>query len=309
MQLHRQHAAQVVPGTSESSSSQTLGITSSGSRDSASIPFTTQPDRTSGPFQSNSNYQSAVTPSAKRKRGVFLEDYSDEDFGGADLDNDPELAALVDDSAKKHQQSVQRKLFEKTPREDGPSNGLPTPVSRNSLLITAEAETSRTAKRARFASIPEDEEGDSKANILQDAQTPTPYRKTDAYAIPDLDPTTPSTTRVLDKTPASTASSSGGGGGGGDHPKIAEEVLSLLERQPLSEAVRQKLKTALDRHELRVRGVVLGRDVARQALTERDERIAELQARVVNLENSRRMERAKMRELSDGLVKLSQEAD
>lgn len=322
MQLHREHAAQVVPGSSDpGSSSQTLGLNSSsgyrGYSQSSSVNN-----------NNNNKYQALATPSsAKRKRGPFLDTDSDEEFGGgADLDDDPELAALVDDSAKKHQQSVQRRLFfDKTPRDNrhNGAGGIPTPVSRNSLLLAKEAEASRSTvatnnnKRARFASPvfdEEDEEEDSKAHIrllpndddenTSNLQTPTPYRKTNAYNMPDLAPTTPSTAHVLNKTPTSS-----GSGAVTDSPKIANEVLALLERQPLAEAVRTKIQTALARHELRVRGVVRGRDVARLALAERDERVAALQARVVHLQNARRMEKNRMKELSDGLIQLSQEAD
>ncbi|KAK7714228.1 hypothetical protein SLS64_004327 [Diaporthe eres] len=249
-----------------------------------------------------------VTPTAKRKRGVFLED-SDEEFGGDDL-NDSEterqLASITDESARKQQRT--RDAYG-TPAAYGGAgqNGLPTPVSRRPGLLVGQDERDRSAKRQRHAASPptragggdDDDETQSQpgpGNVLGDPETPTPYRKTDALA------GLKNTTAAAAKTGAGSAAQAAE-----DYPKITDEVFSLLAHQPVSESTKRTLKAAMERHEMRVRGVVLGREAARAGIAERDARIFELQERVVALENGKRMDRERLRELSSGLLKLSQE--
>lgn len=247
-----------------------------------------------------------VTPTAKRKRGVFLED-SDEEFGGDDLndsDTERQLAAITDESARKQQRT--RDAYG-TPAAQGGAGGLPTPVSRRPGLLVGQDERERSAKRQRHALSPpahagdDDDETQSQpgpVNMLGDPETPTPYRKTDALA--GLKNTTST-------TPAKTAGNAAPAAD--DYPKIADEVFSLLAHQPVSESTKRTLKAAMERHEMRVRGVVRGREAARAIIAERDARISELQERVVALENGKRMDRERLRQLSSGLLKLSQEED
>lgn len=258
------------------------------------------------------------TPSAatKRKRGVFLDD-SDEEFGGGDFgdsDTERQLAAVTDESSRKQkmfQTPSARRIVDPGPSNNGGS--IPTPVTRNSLLI-AEEGRERTAKRLRFAApeaVPEAGEADliRTRQFMSDANTPTPYRKTNALLFGGddddcPDPTTPTTARAtsLFKTPSSSSSNAST-----DCPKIADDVMALLGGQPISETTRLNVRLLLERHEMRVKGIVKGRDAARAALQSRDERVAELQAKVVSLENARRLDRAQLREFSEGLVRLSQQ--
>lgn len=253
----------------------------------------------------------AATPSAKRKRSVFLPDSSDEEFGGSVLDDsevERELAAATDESVRK--KLFQTPAAERTVDRIG-GGGLPTPATRtgrNSLLI-ADEDHERSSKRPRFTapgSIPEDNvdtqsqlqslpAGQGHALYIGDVGTPTPYRSTDALA--------PSA------APASTVVSPFKTSTGSDYLKIADEVMALLAGQPVSEATRRSVRQAMERHEMRVKGVVMGRDAARGALEARDGRIAELQARVVALENARRFDRGRLRELSEGLMHLTQEEE
>ena len=229
-----------------------------------------------------------VTPTAKRKRSVFLEEDSGEEFGGDDLDDsdtERQLAAITDESARKQQRA--RDAYD-TPTAHG---GLPTPVSRRPGLLVAEEERERSAKRQRQAGSPPGPEH----VVLGDPETPTPYRKTDALAGPKTN--TPETARKNTAAPAAAE----------DFPRIADEVMEMIHQQPVSESTKRTLRLAMERHESRVRGVVRGRDAARAGIAERDARIAELQQRVVALENGRKMDRETLRELSSGLLKLSQE--
>lgn len=263
------------------------------------------------------------SPSAKRKRGGFVVD-SDEEFGGDDLDDsdiERELAAAADDSV--------RKVLFKTPAAERTvdRNGLPTPstrMHRNSLLIAAEDDGERNKKRQRFAepnsTIPEEDDdsqshsqsqslpaGQGHALYIGDVGTPTPYRKTDSLFLqpPSAPPETPTTARLLNGDAPATTTPGGVPSPMTDYPRIAEEIMALLEGQP--DALRHSVKQAVEKHELRVKGVARGRDAARAALGVRDARIAELQSRVVALENSRKMDRGRLRELSEGLLSLTQE--
>lgn len=287
------------PQVGSGTSSQTLRNISSGSKGSVAAQGR-MPDHTS--------QYPPTTPSAKRKRGGFLLD-SDEEFGGDDLDGsdmEQELAAAADESV--------RKVLFKTPAAERTvdRNGLPTPSTRthrNTLLIAAE-DGERSNKRPRFAdpgSIPERNDSHSQSQSLPagqghalyigDVGTPTPYRKTDVLAESSA-PTTPATSRILNSTTPNVPTPA-------DYPRIADEVMALLAGQ--SEAIQLSVKQALELHELRVRGLAMGRDAARAALAARDGKIAELQSRVVALENTRRMDRGRLRELSEGLIRLTQE--
>lgn len=282
-------------------SSQTLRNNSSGSKGPVAA-HERMPD-----FASY-NHQ-PTTPSAKRKRGGFVVD-SDEEFGGDDLDDsdmERELAAAADESV--------RKVLFKTPAAERTvdHNGLPTPstrMHRTSLLVAADDDMERSKKRQRFAepdSIPEQDEyrsqsqslpaGQGHALYIGDVGTPTPYRKTDTFTQPSA-PETPTTARLLNDTTPTVPSPT-------DYPRITDEIMALLEGQP--EATRRSVQQALVTHEKRVKGVAMGRDAARAALGVRDTKIAELQSRVVALENSRRMDRGRLRELSEGLLSLTQE--
>lgn len=300
-----------------------------------------------------------TTPSAKRKRAVFQEDSDSDDFSDADLaDSDAErqLAAITDESARKQRQlqtqglarSISQQVAGGTPpaattRSDGlggleHNGGLPTPrTSRNSLLVKAE-ERERTAKKQRtvgFAALPGEEEGkgeedgnEDQDGVVGDATTPTPYRKTDAFAamMPSKTPTTPTRNRSAGQTaqaapeavpqtpgggnvvPASTPTPATTPSSRSDYPKVADDVMSILVGQPISEPKRRAVEAALARHERLVKGVAAGRDAARAQLHARDARIAELQARVAALENARRMDRASLGQATEVLRRLTQQA-
>lgn len=293
-------------------------------------------------FHHPSGLVNPVTPTAKRKRSVFPEeegekeeggreggggggggDDDSDDFGGDDLagsETERQLAQITDESARKQQRT--RDVYG-TPSarraagaDEGIRNdlGLPTPRSRRPGLLVAPEERGRAATRQRHVCFTspgggdddDDDEVRFQPEAVGDPATPTPYRKTDALA-----PTTPTapaaaaTTTTTDnsRSPAAAAAAVD------DYPRIAEEVLSLLSGQPVSESTKRTLRAAMERHEMRVKGVARGREAARAGIAERDERIAELQARVVSLENGRKMDRARLRELGalgERLMRLSE---
>lgn len=80
---------------------------------------------------------------------------------------------------------------------------------------------------------------------------------------------------------------------------LSHEAISLLERQSvvIPRSTQEELVELLDRHELRDKGIVRGRDVTRAALKQRDEEIVKLKEKIAGLERQREMDGAVLRGL------------
>jgi hypothetical protein len=206
------------------------------------------------------------TPSAKRKRDVFEND--DDDYAFDDLDSDTErqlvnLAAQSDEQNQTQSQTQSGASFE-TPRAQRThdmAGGLPTPVSRNPLLLVSEQ---REAKR-------------QKENSTQSSATVG--RSTITSEIEP--PGTPTPSR------AGEAPSSSPSGRALEDQDLTSEVMGLLEGSKLESSVRIAVRRALEKHAMRITGVIRGRDMARSVLKSRDARIAELQDRLVQLQTQK----------------------
>ena len=70
-----------------------------------------------------------------------------------------------------------------------------------------------------------------------------------------------------------------------------EEVMSILKDQQIDDETTSKLRGLLNKHALRVSGIVKGRDITRVALKAKDAKIAELQQKVMTLETEREMDK------------------
>lgn len=73
---------------------------------------------------------------------------------------------------------------------------------------------------------------------------------------------------------------------------ISDEVMELLDDKPVDDETKSKLRGLLNRHALRVSGIVRGRDITRVALKTKDTRIAELQQKIAALEAEREMDKS-----------------
>jgi hypothetical protein len=227
---------------------------------------------------------SGARPSAKRKRGLFVDDSDEDQFGGSiggDLNSDEEreMVALAESAAPK--QVSKRRESQQTGQFTTPTaqrthdvlNGLPTPVTgtvvgRNSLLIATEQR-----------------EIDAKRQKMELPATPSLMRTGGS-----------STTARQQSDPAVS------GAGADDYP-ITEEVMALLGGVPmLDDDVMQSVRRRLNNYALRMKGVERGRDMVRSAVQARDAKIAELQARVAQLEKERGADRERIRTLAS-LVK------
>ncbi|KAL2756432.1 hypothetical protein ACRALDRAFT_1093649 [Sodiomyces alcalophilus JCM 7366] len=88
---------------------------------------------------------------------------------------------------------------------------------------------------------------------------------------------------------------------------LRDEVMALLQGQPIPPAVARSVREALDRQVERARGLAKGRDAVRDLLRQKDEKVAQLQDRVVALENKLRAERDTRTNMRAGIMRLYQD--
>lgn len=79
-----------------------------------------------------------------------------------------------------------------------------------------------------------------------------------------------------------------------DLSKFAEEVTTLLEKHEvvLPNRARDELVKLLNLQELKSKGIIRGRDMARDSMKKKDEEIARLKERIMNLEAQTSMDRS-----------------
>ncbi|PSR92374.1 hypothetical protein BD289DRAFT_504523 [Coniella lustricola] len=313
------------------------------------------------------------TPSAKRKRTGFVIDEDSDEFGYDEFDEpalSQELARITEASARKLHSRDQggaaapAYACAETPTTGGKrfanlgggggggGSSLPTPVTgggraHGTIGKEADEEYGNTAKKLRFN---DNAQGGERTRgrgfeLGKDPETPTPYRKTDAFAPATANTTRTSTLDITSATslfttprkqpppppppqqqqqsqtntanaiqPATTTATTPAttvGTPDVDIRALSNEIKDLLSKSqiPLPESTRTHLDTILERYERRVRGLIKGRDAARTALEARDARIAEMQTRIAGLENARRMDRESLRDVRRGLLKLPQLSD
>ncbi|KAI1447932.1 hypothetical protein F5Y02DRAFT_376734 [Annulohypoxylon stygium] len=209
------------------------------------------------------------TPSAgsKRKRPE-VDEFSD--FSSGD---EAELATITDNSAKT--QTRHRNAFE-TPsasRTVTVEDGLPTPLTDKPVRRVLFADQESAAKRPRT---------DNNGSFSTPAAS-TSFTSASA-----------STPKHTSTTPSSTPSSSQGK----NNPTITDEVMGFLTGVQLDKNTEHAIRSALDRHAARSRGLEKGRDAAREAIKTSKAQIAELRGKIVDLENQKRLDadaRQKMR--------------
>jgi hypothetical protein len=226
-----------------------------------------------------------TTPSAKRKRDAFEDDEDDEDDDAFDdVDSDTErqlvqLAAQTESSSQRQTQNQTQPLTSERPSfetpqaqrsHDATSGGLPTPVSRNSLLLSAEQ---RDAKRIKAES--------NKSSAT--AGRPTGASTSEVAG-------SPTPTRAMDDVASSPSKSL-------DGEEMTREIMGLLEDQRLDGNARRRVRSALAKYSLLISGVTRGRDMARSVLKSRDARIAQLQEQVIQLQAQRTVDRLKIQEM------------
>lgn len=89
---------------------------------------------------------------------------------------------------------------------------------------------------------------------------------------------------------------------------ITQEVMAMLEGQKLDAAVLRNVRGVLERHAARAKGLERGRDASREAVKKAEARTAELQARVADLENARRLDAEARQKMRTELMKIYRES-
>lgn len=117
----------------------------------------------------------------------------------------------------------------------------------------------------------------SKRGLISPSASPTPNRRLDFGSV-----------------------ASSGARGSTDY-EITEEVLQLLEGQPVEDETIANIRGLLNRYALKNSGIEKGRDVTRLALKARDAKIEDLQQQVATLESKREMDKAIIRHFKDDM--------
>lgn len=223
--------------------------------------------------------ESLQTPSlgSKRKRNVADSVYDNDDlFGDMDSDEERQLAAIADSTG---QTTRKRDVFV-TPaaqRTNDVATGMPTP----SL-------TKESVRRVLFAERETGEASSTKRQCNDHA---------DAYTSAG-ESTSPSSSQEADGVPSSPPTPGTGIG------NLAHEVMELLRGQNIDNATLRNVRTSLDTYAAKAIGLERGRDATREALKQKDGKIAQLQMRVTALENTRKVDLAEKKKLKSGLMHL-----
>ncbi|KAI0135471.1 hypothetical protein F4814DRAFT_401292 [Daldinia grandis] len=90
--------------------------------------------------------------------------------------------------------------------------------------------------------------------------------------------------------------------------ELTQEIMALLYDQNIDGAVRRKIRGTLDRHAARAKGLERGRDASREAAKKAEAKVAELQQRVADLENQRRLDGEARQKMRTDLMKLYRES-
>ncbi|KAI1649778.1 uncharacterized protein F4817DRAFT_330085 [Daldinia loculata] len=94
----------------------------------------------------------------------------------------------------------------------------------------------------------------------------------------------------------------------GRERELTQEIMALLYDQNIDGAVRRKIRSSLDRHAARAKGLERGRDASREAAKKAEAKVAELQQRVADLENQRRLDGEARQKMRTDLMKLYRES-
>ena len=86
---------------------------------------------------------------------------------------------------------------------------------------------------------------------------------------------------------------------------LAADALKILEKSKLSRDVEQELVELLNKHDLRAQGIAKGRDITRLALSNKDTKITELEARIASLEAERETSKAVIAHLKTDIFQTS----
>ncbi|TFB05898.1 hypothetical protein CCMA1212_001691 [Trichoderma ghanense] len=90
----------------------------------------------------------------------------------------------------------------------------------------------------------------------------------------------------------------------GGHDDITEQVMTLLQTQPIEPSVLESVRKLLAASARRTKGIAMGRDSARAAVNEKKVKITRLQERIVALENQERVLNGQITHIKASLMKM-----
>lgn len=198
---------------------------------------------------------------AKRKRVDSPDEFDD---GGVDIDD---LIIATDEAERSHKQTPT--TTPKTPSRI-PRNGLVLATERkaasekaNQVPWTGDVDTPNTSPAP--ATVPAKTADPSTLSgsgngVKLAVSTPTAPRASPA---PPTTPLTPSSVR-------------------GDNINLTADIMHILERQPINAAVRNRVKGQLETYSRQIKGIIVGRDMARAANRTKDEKIVALNEKIAN---------------------------
>lgn len=261
-----------------------------------------------GAQKPHADEKTPAKPAQKRTRVQFEEDY----FGAESSDEERQLLEAVERSAQKMQNAGANAGTNAGTTDSAPTPSASTAAPSSVTMASASDAGSKEdapprqpnppTARTLFATPEAKRQKTSKTSPTTTATTATSART--GLPSPMVTPTANRTTQVA--TPA---------GPEQNRPKhdaavdtaLRDEVMALLRGQPISPAVARSVRGALDRQVERARGLSKGRDAVRDVLKQKDERIAQLQDRVVALENKLRAERESRTNMRAGIMRLYQD--
>ncbi|EHA57438.1 hypothetical protein MGG_09946 [Pyricularia oryzae 70-15] len=224
------------------------------------------------------NQSQSLLPLSKRKRDHVQDE---EDF--SDGFNDPDVVRGLVDLADHATSSIQRPVTPAKQRQGhaigAARGGLPTPVSRNTLLIAPEGEARSSNKRVRL----------STPNGIS-SPTSTPFSRENPF----------SSSRAATFSSLATLKSSHQQQDDSESYELTTQILALLDgqiSQRLSAdgkptvldlaALRSAIRRRLDAEVLKAKGAKMGQAAAWEGISKRDSQISALQEKIAALENER----------------------
>lgn len=274
---------------------------------------------------SNKPQSSAMTSApAKQVIGTKRKAPSQEDDFLDDLSTsgEEELVAAVERSGRMASSRSRHRDAFITPsamRTTDMGNGMPTPSLTKG----------RTVKKVLFQDQQIDKGGEPSAKrrrpngdateAVSSSHTPAELFGTAATIdatvvapparLPTTTPTTATATATTTTTTVTTTTSSSPSPASSPTPQtpkapanagratVTDEVMELLKGETISPEVRGKLRKTLEKHANLAKGYERGRDAARAAAKDAEDRVSSLQAKVADLEEARQKTRTQMMEM------------
>ncbi|KAK1250366.1 hypothetical protein MKX08_010369 [Trichoderma sp. CBMAI-0020] len=236
-------------------------------------------------------------PSGGRKRG--RDEFEEDLLSDMDSEEERELATMTDRSSQRFLRAEAYIGQQTDDGEDDAAAGPSRPVART-LFPQAQG-----AKRRKSVSF---EEPEPSAPTSSKATT---IHSNDARFAPPpstMQMSPPSSMEEAAPFPSSAMTATQQNDGdedkeGGDND-ITEQVMSLLQTQPIDRSVLASVNNLLVVSARRTKGIAMGRDSAREAVKEKKMKIGRLQEKIAALENSERSLNGQITHMKAGLMKM-----